>query len=451
MRRALLLSLVAVLVAAACGDGGADDGTTSSIAAGPTTEPRLPVFTTAPQGEAVLASDVARRVAEASTDEVRSVAAGDAVFGAEVLAALSADGGGNVAVSPLSIRLALAMAYAGAGGETAAQMAEVLRYDLPDEALHAALNALDQALEARNQTFPGDQGRERGIEVSISNALWGQAGLSVEQAFLDTLASQYGAGLRIVDFVQAVEAARATINAWVSTETAGRIPELIPQGVLTPATLLVLTNTVYLDADWALPFPSEATAAGAFTRLDGSDVTVPFMHQMLPADYAAGEGWQAVDLAYVGGEVAMLVLVPDEGRFEEVAAAAATAFGEALAALGPTEVRLALPRFEFRTQASLPGILRSLGMIDAFDPGLADFSGITATEALFISDVIHEVFVSVDEAGTEAAAATAVIMGRGGLPERPVELTVDRPFLFWLYDRATGSVLFMGRVLDPGA
>ena len=147
----------------------------------------------------------------------------------------------------------------------------------------------------------------------------------------------------------------------------------------------------------------------------------------------------------------MLFVVPDAGRFDEVAGASGTLFGEARDALAEAEIQLALPRFEFRTQASLPDTLRPLGMIDAFDPGLADFSGITATDPLFISDVIHEVFVSVDEAGTEAAAATAVIVGRGGPPERPVVLTVDRPFLFWVYDRATGSVLFMGRVLDPGA
>jgi len=148
--------------------------------------------------------------------------------------------------------------------------------------------------------------------------------------------------------------------------------------------------------------------------------------------------------------VAMLVVVPDEGRYREIEGQAAGLFREARAALASADVQLALPRFEFRTQASLPEALRSLGMVDAFDAGLADFSGISAEGALFISDVIHEVFVSVNEAGTEAAAATAVVMGRGA-PPVPVELSVDRPFLFWLYDRATGSVLFMGRVLDPAA
>jgi serpin B len=449
MRRVLLLGLAAALLAAACGNGGeAEEGTTATA---PATTGPVSSSTSSPEAQAVLASNLARSAAGASAADVAAVAAGDAAFGADLLALLGAGDGGNLAVSPLSIRLALAMAYAGARGETAAQMAEVLRYDLPGDTLPAAWNTLSQALEARNRTLAGEGGAERRVEIAVSNALWGQAGLDVEPAFLDTLAADYGAGMRVVDFANAVEAARATINAWVAGETNDRIPELIAQGALTPATLLVLTNTVYLFADWALPFPSEATADGPFTRLAGSEVTVPFMHQLLPAGYATGDGWQAVDLGYVGGEVAMLLVLPDEGRFDEVAGEAGTLYDEAQDALGDTDVQLALPRFEFRTQASLPDALRALGMTDAFDSGRADFTGILAGGGLFISDVIHEVFVAVNEAGTEAAAATAVVLGRGAPPKEPVTLTFDRPFLFYLYDRATGAVLFMGRVLDPSA
>jgi serpin B len=447
MRRVLLLGLAAALLAAACGEGSEAADTTRS--APPTTI--APVTTTAAQIQAVLASSLGRSTAAASAADVAAVAAGDAVFGAELLAFLGAGNGGNLAVSPLSIRLALAMAYAGASGETAVQMAEVLQYNLPGDTLHAAFNSLDQALEARNQTLTGEGGAERRVEIAVSNALWGQAGLEVEAAYLDTLAASYGAGLRVVDFAAAVEAARATINAWVAGETNDRIPELIPEGALTPATLLVLTNTVYLFADWALPFPSEATADGPFTRLDGSQATVPFMNQLLPASYAAGDGWQAVDLGYVGGELAMLLALPDEGRFDEMAGEAGTLFATARNGLADTDAQLSLPRFEFRTQAGLPDALRSLGMTDAFDASRADFTGILADGGLFISEVIHEVFVAVNEAGTEAAAATAVILGRGAPPKEPVQLTFDRPFLFWVYDRATGAVLFMGRVLDPSA
>jgi serpin B len=442
MRKVMVVCLAAALLTAACGEGAAPEdgaGTTAGE-----------VISSAPPSALLLASDLDRGEAGAPAGDLAAVAGEDGAFGAALLAALGEGSEANLAVSPLSIRLVLAMAYAGAGGETANQMAEVLGYGLPADRLHSALNALDLAIEDRTGTFPGEEGEDRSIEVSISNALWGQAGFPIRQDFLDTLAQDYGAGLRLVDFATAAEAAREAINAWVAGETNDRIPELIPAGVLDAQTLLVLTNTVYLLADWALPFDSQATADGAFTRLDGTTVTAPLMHQLLVADYAAGEGWQAVDLPYVGGQVSMVVVVPDGGRYEEIAAAAASLFGEARAALASADVQLTLPRFEFRTQASLPETLRSLGMVDAFVPGAADFTGISAEGGLFISDVIHEVFVSVNEAGTEAAAATAVVMGRGA-PPVPVELSVDRPFLFWLYDRPTGAVLFMGRVVDPSA
>ena len=294
MRRLLLLGLAAALLAAACGEGSEVGETTTTLATtAPVTTEAVSSTTSSQEVQAVLASNLERSAAAASAEDVAAVAAGDAAFGADLLAILGEGDGGNLAVSPLSIRLALAMAYAGARGETAAQMAGVLRYDLPGDPLHAAFNTLDQALEARNQTLAGEGGADRRVEISVSNALWGQDGLTVEAAFLDTLATDYGAGMRVVDFAGAVEAARATINAWVAGETNDRIPELIPQGALTPATDLVLTNTVYLFADWALPFPSEATADGPFTRLDGSAATLPFMHQLLPASYGTGDGWQA--------------------------------------------------------------------------------------------------------------------------------------------------------------
>lgn len=437
----LTLGLAVALAAAACGTGADPDrGPTASTGE---------VLSTAPRSPMLLASDLERSEAPVPAEDLAALTAVDPVFGAALLAHLGEGSEANLAISPLSIRLALALAYAGAGGATAAQMAQALGYDLAGDRLHAAFNALDLAIEDRAGTFPGDGGEEHRLEISLSNALWGQAGFPVEQAFLDTLALDYGAGLRVVDFAAATEEARRAINDWVAGETNDRIPELLAPGVLTPVTLLVLTNTVYLLADWAFPFDSQATADGAFTRLDGSTVTVPLMHQMLNAGYAAGDGWQAVDLPYAGGEVAMLVLVPDEGRYPEAAASAAARFSEARGALTPVDVQLALPRFEFRTQASLPEALRALGMVDAFTAA-ADFRGISPEGGLFISDVVHEVFVSVNEAGTEAAAATAVVMGRG-LPVAQVELGVDRPFLFYLYDRPTGAVLFMGRVLDPSA
>ena len=327
----------------------------------------------------------------------------------------------------------------------------MLRFDLQGEALHAAFNALDQELASRNLEEPdiGD-GVERKVQLSIANALWGQQGFEFVPEFLDTLAADYGAGMRVVDFVGATEAARQAINDWVAGETNDRITDLIPEGVLSEMTRLVLTNAVYLDATWASIFEKDATADAPFFLLDGSEVSVSTMHQEESFPYAAGEGWKAVELPYVGGQLAMLLVVPDSGRFAEVEGLIGSGLlDEVTAALEGVEVRLALPRFEFRAKSSVADLLAGLGMPSAFDPGLADFSGMSTQDRLFISDVIHEAFIRVDEEGTEAAAATAVIMDLTSAPVDVVDLQIDRPFLFSLYDRETGEILFMGRVLNP--
>jgi serpin B len=427
IRTIAALVVALALVAAACGDGGASSSP-----------------------GALIASDLERRGPDAPAGDIAAVAAGNNAFAAAAYALL-AEEQGNLVYSPASIRLALAMTYAGARGRTAAEMAEVLRFDLSDEALHAALNALDQALASRNQEFPptGD-GVERKVILSIANSLWGQDGFAFRQEFLDTLAENYGAGMRVVDFVEATEAARQAINDWVAGETNDRITDLIAEGVLSEMTRLVLTNAVYLDATWASLFAEEDTWEAPFFLLDGSEVTVDTMHQDGSFPYAVGNGWQAVELPYVGSELAMLLLVPDRGRFAEVEGLVSGGLiDEVTAALEGAQVDLGLPKFEFRTKASVADLLVALGMPTAFDPGEADFSGMTDEGRLFISDVIHEAFIKVDEEGTEAAAATAVIMDLTAAPAEGVELQIDRPFLFSLYDRETGEILFMGRVLNP--
>jgi serpin B len=317
--------------------------------------------------------------------------------------------------------------------------------------MHAALNALDALLASRNrEEDPLPDGTERRVVLTIANALWGQEGTLFLPEFLDTLAVHYGAGMRAVDFAGATEQARAAINDWVSDRTAGRIPELIGPGVLSGLTRLVITNAVYLDATWDSIFDPAETLEGPFTTLDGGRVTAEVMHQTHSFPYSSGDGWQAVELPYVGREIAMLVLVPDAGRFAEVEAGLAGALPDAAAGLEDAEVVLGLPKWEFRTQASLVRLLESLGMTDAFDQTRASFSGMTGEPDLYVSDVVHEAFVRVDEAGTEAAAATAVIMDlRAALPGDTVELEIDRPFLFALRDRSTGEILFLGRVTEP--
>jgi serpin B len=427
MRTIAALVVVLAVVGAACGDGG-----TSSPGA-------------------LIASDLERRAPDAPAGDVAAVAAGNNAFAAAAYALLAAEERGNLVYSPASIRLALAMTYAGARGQTAAEMAEVLRFDLADQALHAAFNALDQDLASRNREFPatGD-GVERKVQLSIANSLWGQDGFTFAPEFLDTLAENYGAGMRVVDFVEATEAARQAINDWVAEETNDRITDLIPEGVLSEMTRLVLANAVYLDATWSWLFNKDDTFQARFFLLDGSEISVDTMHQDRSFLYAAGEGWQAVQLPYVGDELAMLFLVPDSGRFAEVEGLVGGGlFDEVVGALQPTQVQLALPKYEFRCKSSVAALLSAMGMPTAFDPDAADFSGMTTEDRLFISDVIHEAFIKVDEEGTEAAAATAVVMDLLSAPSEMVNLQIDRPFLFSLYDRETGEILFMGRVLNP--
>jgi len=441
MRTILIPLLALALTAAACGD---DTGDT-------TVPPDASTVPSTPGSSGGLQiSSLARAVPEVPDADLLAVADGNRAFAAELFAELGREDG-NLVFSPASIQLALTMALAGAAGDTAAEMQDALHLPFAGNRLHAAMNALDAAIEARNREEPpGPDDVERKVLVAIANALWGQDGFAFEEDFLDTLAQDYGAGMRIVDFVEATEAARRTINQWVADETNDRITDLIPEGVLGPMVRLVLTNAVYLDATWMIPFDPEATADGAFTLLDGTQITIPIMHQEELLPYASGEGWQAVELPYVGGELAMTLVVPDEGRYGEIEAEAGGLF-DAARGSEARMVRLGLPSFEFRTQAGLGDVLRSLGMATAFDPATADFSGMTAVERLFISDVIHEAFIAVDEAGTEAAAATAVVMRATAAPADAVTLQIDRPFLFSLHDRQTGTVLFMGRVLDPSA
>ena len=255
------------------------------------------------------------------------------------------------------------MTWAGAGGATAGQMAEVLHFDLPADQMHAALNAVDALLASRNrEENPGPNGEERKVVLTIANALWGQDGYGFMSDFLDTLAVNYGAGMRLVDFEADAEAARVMINDWVSDFTNERIPELIPGGVLSEMTRLVLTNAVYLDATWATPFDPNETWENEFTTLDGRVVAAEVMHRTGDTRYSSGDGWQAVEIPYVGNELAMLVLVPDAGGFAAVEGDLAAIMDAAREGLRPASVALGLPKWEFRTQAGLVPMLQALGM-----------------------------------------------------------------------------------------
>jgi serpin B len=355
---------------------------------------------------------------------------------------------GNLFYSPHSISLALAMTWAGARGETEEQMANTLHFLLSQDRLHPAFNELDLKLASRGEGAKGKDGD--GFHLNIVNAIWGQKDYQFLSPFLDVLAENYGAGLRLLDFINAPEKSRITINDWVSEQTEGRIEDLIPQGVIDKLTRLVLTNAIYFNAAWLYPFDGELTADGTFYLLDGSQIIVPMMSQTESLRYLDGDGYQAIELPYDGSELAMVIMLPDTGKFDafEDSLDAGMA-GAIIEGIESKQVALTLPKFEFESEFSLADTLAAMGMPVAFSAA-ADFSGMTGTQELYIGDVLHKAFVSVDEAGTEAAAATAVVMKLTSVPEEPIQVTIDRPFVFFIYDIETEAILFLGRVANPG-
>jgi serpin B len=357
----------------------------------------------------------------------------------------------NLIFSPASISIALAMTYAGAAGATATEMASTLHFTLPPAQLHLAFDALDLALASRGQGFPGADGGP--MQVNIVNALWAEKTYTFSPDFLDTLAANYGAGVNLLDFLNAPDPSRLAINAWVAEQTNNKIQDLLPQGSVVASTKLVLTDAVYFNAAWGSPFDANNTGDGSFTLLDGSSVTAKFMRSDfygLPA--TQGTNFVAASLPYADDNLSLVVVVPDAGQFSQVESSLdANTLGTLVAGLTNQVVSVALPRFKVETGTSLNDLLKALGMTSAFTQGIADFSGMDGTQNLFIWEVMHKAFIDVAERGTEAAAATAVVMnGDASAPPAPqLVLTADRPFLYFLRDKPTGAILFMGRVLDP--
>jgi serpin B len=391
-----------------------------------------------------------QRVTSPDVDEadLATLVEGNSTFAFDLYQAIR-ESDGNLFYSPYSISLALAMTYAGARGETAQQMADTLQFVLPQDRLHPAFNALDLELGRRGEGAEGKDGE--GFRLNIVNAIWGQKDYEFLSDFLDLLAENYGAGLRVLDFASAPEDARITINNWVSDQTEGRIEDLIPQGLINALTRLVLTNAIYFNAAWQYPFEEDMTEDGPFYLLDGGEVTVPMMRQTESFGYAEGDGYQAVELLYDGGELSMVILLPQAGQFEAFEGSLdAQQVDEIIGSLEYRQVTLTMPKFEFESSFGLGETLSAMGMPVAFS-GAADFSGMTGNRDLFIADVVHKAFVSVDEAGTEAAAATAVVMELTAAPETPVEVTVNHPFIFLIHDIETGAILFIGRVVNPSA
>ena len=339
------------------------------------------------------------------------------------------------------------MTHAGARGETEKAMAEALNFYLPQERLHPAFNSLDLQLKQRGQGAKGKD--DEGFRLHVVNAIWGQKDYKFLTSFLDVLAQNYGAGLRILDFINETEQSRITINKWVSDQTAERIKDLVPQGAINQLTRLVLTNAIYFNAAWQYPFDESVTSDGLFHLLSGSDVTVPMMKQTESFRYTEGSDYQAIELPYDGQELSMAILLPKDGQFDTFEKELDAELVKAIIdKLETRQVALTMPKFEYESSFGLKEALSTLGMKVAFTAD-ADLSGMNGKRDLFIQDVLHKAFVSVDEAGTEAAAATAVIVGLTAVPPEPITVTIDRPFIFLIRDIPTGSIIFVGRVLNP--
>ena len=410
-----------------------------------TTPPTTPVGT--PVSFKVVKSDVPRITSPDVTDtQMSALVTGNSNFAFALYQQLKKSSTGNMFYSPYSISTALAMTYAGAAGDTEKQMSSALHFTLPQAQLHPAFNQLALDLASRGQNAKGTNGKS--FSLNIANALWGQQDYNIQPAFLNILSQNYGAGMNLLDFINSPENSRVTINNWVSSQTNNRINDLLPQGSIDTLTRFVLTNAIYFDAAWQNPFAKESTHDGTFNLLDGSTVTVPMMSQDVGYSYVKGNGYQAVELPYDGNEIAMDIIMPDAAKFTTFESAmTANKVNGIIGSLQNSFMALTMPKFSFDSSFSLKSALAALGMPIAFDPYQADFSGINGNTDLHISDVVHKAFVAVDEEGTEAAAATGVVIGLAAMPQ--YSMTVDQPFIFLIRDIQTNSILFIGRVLNP--
>lgn len=400
-------------------------------------------------GQTIVQSGLARDTSPQVPDvELASVVSGNTEFALTLLPLLEADPGKNIFFSPYSITQAFALLAPGARGTTLSGIEQVLSFSLPQDRLNPAFNRLDLLLAGKTTGTVLASGLQTPT-LNNANAVWGQQGFFILQAYLDTLAVNYGAGLHLVDFIDDTEGSRQTINSWVEGQTNNRIKDLIPKDGVTTDTRLVLTNAIWFKASWASQFHKNATINQSFINRDSSSSSVPFMQQMFAVPYAQAAGCQAVDIPYAGDNLSMLVIMPDPGTFDTfLASLTPTLLADITNHLTTKMIIFSMPKFTFTKASPLGSILQSLGMTDAFDQTRADLSGIDGRRDLFIGDVFHQAFIDVDEEGTEAAAATAIVIGTAGVPSSDLTLSIDHPFIFLIRDRQSGLILFMGKVVS---
>jgi serpin B len=401
-------------------------------------------------GLAMAAAGGAGVVRAQAAGDTAKIVEGNTQFAADLYGKLAAVEG-NIFCSPYSISSALAMTSAGARGNTAAEMAKVLHLEMDGAKLHPGFLALTGGLN-RDGQMRGPGNGPLSFELVVANSLWGQQGYPFKADFQTLLKTNYGSELRTLDFEKATETARQTINKWVADQTKDKILDLIPAGLLQPVTRMVLTNAIYFKANWQDKFEKAGTTDQPFNVTASTTVKVPMMRQVRSYGYFETPALQAVELPYVMNRLSMVLLVPKKvDGVGEVEKDLGANLGDWLKGLKSRRVDVSLPRFKTTSSFSLKKELTGLGMKDAFDATKADFSGMTTAERLYIGEVIHKAYVDVNEEGTEAAAATAVMMVGGAMPPRdpPAVVKADRPFLFLIRHNTSGSVLFMGRVAKP--
>jgi serpin B len=357
---------------------------------------------------------------------------------------------GNLFFSPLSIHTALAMVYAGSSGNTASQMKAVMQFAGEPDTLGDGYRKTLDAINSVPKVRTGDGTEIPAYELAIANALWGQKDFAFRPDYLAHIKDKYLGGLTPVDFKE-TEPTRLQINGWVEKQTKDKIKDLIPKGLLNTDTRLVLTNAIYFKSGWMNPFGERNTEDAPFNLADGSAVSVPTMLTLDRFGYASVDGTQIVDLPYQRGELSMTVFCPAKPdglpNLEQSLSPALLA-----TKVQHKRITLRMPKFKIDYSTPLSKELKKLGMTDAFNSEAADFSRMTTQEKLVISEVVHKAFIDVDEKGTEAAAATAVVMVRSAAMQKedePIEVKLDHPFLFVIRHRATGAILFMGRVSNP--
>jgi len=391
-----------------------------------------------------MASFIVGLQASAGPAQTESLVEGNTAFALNLYAQLERTPG-NLFFSPYSISTALAMTYTGARGETEQQMGRVLHFDADQKKLHTSFGELQRQLN--------ESGNQKGIELNIANALWAQKGHTFLPAFMEIANGEYSANVNQADFSTGGEAARIEVNGWVAQKTKDKIHDILPRGSLSALTRLVLVNAIYFKGAWTKPYTKAQTSTQPFHFSTTRQVDAPLMHHFDEVRYVENSDFQAVELPYGAGELAMLVVLPRQidgcGQLEKQLTPAL--LSQSLGQMRWQKVEIFLPRFKLESGFNLVPTLAGMGMPDAFGPQ-ADFSGIDGTRLLFISGVFHKAWGEVNEEGTEAAAATAVVITKSAVvrqPPPPPVFRADHPFIFLIRDTRSGSLLFMGRLMDP--